>query len=65
MTREKLTVAVTVKLSDADADALDRVVRRREREANVPLSRALVLRELMRAQLEEEHAEEPEARARA
>lgn len=68
MSRGKLTIAVTVKLDDADVKSLDRRMRKRERETGVPLSRALVLRELVRERLEAEDAEATDAepaRARA
>lgn len=64
MSRKKLTVAITVKLDDDDLAALDRLVRERERETNVPLSRALVLRELMRERIRKRDSELPQ-RARA
>lgn len=70
MSSGKLTVSVTVKIDDADAERLDRYQRARERETRVPLSRALVLREILRQHLESDEDEEARtvvdlARARA
>lgn len=58
MTNGKLTVAVTLKLSEADAERLDRFVRLRERETKLPLTRGLVLREIVRDRIAELAAEE-------
>jgi hypothetical protein len=46
-----LEAAVTVKLTADDVDALDRYVRERTRQARTPLSRALVVREILREKL--------------
>lgn len=50
--REKLTIPITVKCDESMVAALDRLQRERERELGVPLTRGVLIRLLLQAQLE-------------
>jgi hypothetical protein len=49
--REKLTIAVTVKCDESMVAALDNLQRERELELGIPLTRGVLIRLLLRAQL--------------
>ena len=49
--REKLTIAVTVKCDESMVAALDKLQRERERELGIPLTRGVLIRLLLQAQL--------------
>jgi hypothetical protein len=60
--RAKLLVRLTVCLDEDDMAAVDSHMRRREMETNVPLSRSLVTRQLLRERLKEIATDDEERR---